>query len=183
MAGPDYRVNDLPSGPEIIWNDQPIDSALLDLSYPGTILVTSPNTRQVQLIVRLQPDGSLRDVTDLKYNPRSKTKVSSERRDEYLERDSLRAAQRSNALTERKQLDAEKTAQFQRTQTLEFTFENGLVFRYDKGEVSATLNDEKLTVAGVTGRYRIKTPTFEAGVSFNPNTGQEQWQYFTPLHK
>lgn len=150
VQGPVYKVINDASGPVILWEGKAASPDQIVRSAPDLITVYPPHSFDPRLLIYLQPNGRLKEVIDLEYEPRP---------------------------ADRPAVAAAKAAAFKNRQPVRVDFRNGLVFTFEDGMPAASLRGELLPVTGANGRYRIVTEAFEAGVAFGPEYGATVYQY------
>lgn len=150
VQGPVYKVINAAEGPVILWEGKAASPDQIVRSAPDLITVYPPHSFDVRLLIYLQPNGRLKEVIDLEYEPHP--------------------ADRPAAV-------AAKAAAFQAMEPVRVDFRNGLVFTFENGMPAASLRGELLPVTGENGRYRINTDAFEAGIAFGPAYGATVYHY------
>lgn len=176
VQGENYKIADQPGGPVITWNGRPATPEQLITPNENEIRLLDPTSGEEQVVIFLTPDGQIRKVIDLAY--------SSVTEADYAEQRKAETNYQNDQVDKRAGLKKIHPItitdnSFALTGELEVKFKNGLVFQLKNGKAEAYLGTEKIEVIGESGRYRIETTNFEAGVAFDPSTGKKVYKYLT----
>lgn len=178
VQGEDYKVTNRVGGPEITWNDEPARPDQLLIPSENEIRILDPVTGEERVVVFLLPDGQIRKVVDLAYSSVTESDRREQRRIETAYDEAKEKKREGLPKIEQPSSDISSN-NFDTNGVLEVEFENGLVFNFANGVATAYWGTQKIEVTGKEGRYRMETTAFEAGVAFNPQTGNRVYKYLT----